>query len=364
MRILPPWRAFCKKIALAGRMGHEMVCGIDFADPAYTILSMQNIVNTLAPVFMVIVLGAALYKTRFFNDDFLTGLTRLIYWIGLPIYLFSEITKYPPRFESAGNAFFVVVGATFAVIALSYLYGWVTRMPAKSISAFVHCAFRGNLAYMGLPIVIYSLDPLKEADPERLKYLTQITLLVLAFVVPIYNVLAVVVLLAGQHKFDRRAITRIVVQIFKNPLFIACVLGVLYALFTNSAFGAGHSNIRIPVGIARTFDVIGRMALPLALISVGAALMQEKVTGALSTPIVGTLMKIVVNPLLGLGLALLLGMPADEMRLALLLLACPTAVTAYVMTQQLGGDAPLSAAIIVLTSFFAVLPFVLILYYT
>jgi predicted permease len=324
---------------------------------------MQNIVNTLAPVFFVIALGAVLYKARFFNDDFLTGLTRLIYWIGLPVYLFSEITKYPPRFESAGNTFFVVVAATFAVIALSYIYCWFARMPAQSVSAFVHCAFRGNLAYLGLPIIIYSLDPIKDADPERFRHLTQITLLVLAFVVPIYNILAVVVLLAGQHKFDRHAIRRIIVQVFKNPLFIACVLGVLYALFTNSAFGAGHPGIRIPVGIARTFDVIGRMALPLALLSVGSALMQEKITGALSTPIVGTLMKIVVNPLLGLGLAVLLGMPADEIRIALLLLACPTAITAYVMTQQLGGDAPLSAAIIVLTSLFAIAPFAIILYY-
>ncbi|HSW64494.1 MAG TPA: hypothetical protein VLH56_14485, partial [Dissulfurispiraceae bacterium] len=99
---------------------------------------MQNIVNTLAPVFLVIILGAVLYKTRFFNDDLLTGLTRLTYWIGLPVYLFSEITRYQPRFQSAGNVFMVVVGATFGCIALSYLYGWLARLPAPTVSAFVH----------------------------------------------------------------------------------------------------------------------------------------------------------------------------------------------------------------------------------
>jgi malate permease and related proteins len=322
---------------------------------------MQNIVNTLAPVFLVIVLGAVLYKTRFFNDDFLTGLTRLIYWIGLPVYLFSEITKYPPRFESAGNTFIVVVVATFGVIAIAYLYGWVMRLPAPTVSALVHCSFRGNLAYLGLPIIVYSLDPMAKTDPLRCEHLKQITLLVLAFVVPIYNVLAVVVLLAGQHKFNRQAVTRIIVQVFKNPLFVSCMLGVLYALFTNSQYGAAHGNMRIPIGIARTFDVIGRMALPLALLSVGAALLQEKVTGNLATPIAGTVIKIVVNPLLGFGLALLLGMPGDEIRIALLLLACPTAITAYVMTLQLGGDAPLSAAVIVITSAFAALPYAIIL---
>jgi predicted permease len=326
---------------------------------------MQNIFNTLAPVFLVIILGAVLYKTRFFNDDFLTGLTRLIYWIGLPVYLFSEITKYPPRFQSAGNTFLVVLGATFAVIGASYIYGWLARLPAPSVSAFVHCAFRGNLAYLGLPIVVYSLDPLaKSLDPlvkARGETLQQITLLVLAFIVPIYNVLAVVVLLAGQHKFDRKAFGRIFTQVFKNPLFVACVLGVLYALFTNSAIGGAHPSIRIPIGLGRTFDVIGRMALPLALLSVGSALMQERVRGNLATPVAATLMKIVVNPLFGLALAMLLGMPADEMRIALLLLACPTAITAYVMTQQLGGDAPLSAAVIVLTSALAAIPYAFIL---
>jgi malate permease and related proteins len=322
---------------------------------------MQNIVNTLAPVFLVIVLGAVLYKTRFFSDDFLTGLTRLIYWIGLPVYLFSEITKYPPRFESAGNTFVVVVAATFACIAIAYLYGLAMRLPAPTVAAFVHCSFRGNLAYLGLPIIIYSLDPLAKADPARFEHLKQITLLVLAFVVPIYNVLAVVVLLAGQHKFNRQAVIRVVVQVFKNPLFVSCMLGVCYALFTNSQYGTSHEGLRIPVGIARTFDVIGRMALPLALLSVGAALLQERVTGNLATPIVGVILKIVVNPLLGFGLAILLGMPGDEIRIALLLLACPTAITAYVMTQQLGGDAPLSAAIIVLTSAFAAAPYAIVL---
>ena len=325
---------------------------------------MQNIVNTLAPVFLVIILGAVLYKTRFFNDDFLTGLTRLIYWIGLPVYLFSEITKYPPRFQSAGNAFLVVVGATFGCIALSYLYGWVARLPAPTVSAFVHCAFRGNLAYLGLPIVIYSLEPLARIDPIRGEDLKQITLLVLAFIVPIYNVLAVIVLLAGRSangRLDGQTCRRIVVQVFRNPLFVACVLGVLYALFVNSDFGSSHPGIRIPVGIGRTFDVIGRMALPLALLSVGSALMQERIAGKLFNPVAATIMKIIVNPLLGLGLALLLGMPADEIRIALLLLACPTAITAYVMTQQLGGDAPLSATVIVLTSTFAAIPYILIL---
>jgi malate permease and related proteins len=322
---------------------------------------MQNIINTLAPVFLVIVLGAVLYKTRFFSDDFLTGLTRLIYWIGLPVYLFSEITKYPPRFESAGNTFVVVLVATLACIGISYLYGWVMRLPAPTVSSLVHCSFRGNLAYLGLPIIVYSLDPLAKVDPARAEHLKQITLLVLAFVVPIYNVLAVVVLLAGQHRFNSKAITRIVTQVFKNPLFVSCMLGVLYALFTNSQFGIAHAAIRIPLGIARTFDVIGRMALPLALLSVGAALLQEKVTGSLVIPIAGVVMKIVLNPLLGLGLAMMMGMPGDEIRIALLLLACPTAITAYVMTQQLGGDAPLSAAIIVITSAFAALPYAIIL---
>jgi len=322
---------------------------------------MQNIVNTLAPVFLVIVLGAILYRTRFFYVDFLTGLNRLVYWIGLPVYLFAEIQKCPPRFESAGSTFLVVVSATFACIGLSYLYGRLMRLPAQSVSAFVHCAFRGNLAYLGLPIIVYSLEPLASSDPAQYNNLKQITLLVLASVVPIYNVLAVIVLLAGRHKFDRHALGRIIVQVFRNPLFVSCVLGIVYALFTNSAYGTQHPSVRIPVGIARTMDVIGRMALPLALLSVGAALMQEKVTGRLSTPIAGTLMKIVVNPVLGLGLAILLGMPVDQMRIALLLLACPTAITAYVMTDQLGGDAPLSATIIVLTTIFAVAPFAVIL---
>jgi len=63
--------------------------------------------------------------------------------------------------------------------------------------------------------------------------------------------------------------------------------------------------------------------------------------------------KLVCCPLLGLAAATLIGARPAETRIALLYLACPTAVIAFVMAEQLGGDEQLSGSAIVLSTVFS-----------
>ena len=92
------------------------------------------------------------------------------------------------------------------------------------------------------------------------------------------------------------------------------------------------------------------MSLPLALISLGGNLSFRGIKGELTLAIVGTLLKLIFLP--GIGVLLLHNgqITGFDFRLTVILLACPTAVVTYIMTSELGGNKELSASIIMLTT--------------
>ncbi len=57
--------------------------------------------------------------------------------------------------------------------------------------------------------------------------------------------------------------------------------------------------------------------------------------------------KVGLSPLLGWGLAELLGITGPERLVLLVALACPTAVASYTMAGEMGGDAALAAQSVV-----------------
>src|SRR6478735_4197785 len=56
-----------------------------------SILRPVQIINTLAPVFLLIAIGSALQFCKFVSPDFLKEANRLTYWLGLPALLFSQL---------------------------------------------------------------------------------------------------------------------------------------------------------------------------------------------------------------------------------------------------------------------------------
>ena len=300
-----------------------------------------HIFNTLFPIFVVIGLGAYLRRSKFHTVSFVSGINKLTYYIALPALLFTNIASREVDFGIAGRTFLVVFAGMIGSIILAYILAYVFKFERESTGSFVQAAYRGNLVYIGLPVVIFSFTG---SSSEVIAEVRQITVLVLSMIVPAYNVGAVIVLLASQNKLDRTVPLKITKQILTNPLIVACVLAVLYSKIVKV----------YPLALDRTFDALGAMALPLALLSIGAALVQPREGGAKNWVVfVASLIKVGFAPVVGFIVAKLMGLGLMEMKIALLLLACPTAAASYIITEQLGGDRRLAAAAIVVSSVLA-----------
>ena len=307
----------------------------------------MNIINTVLPVFLIITLGASLRKAGFISAELVTGLNRLVYWVALPVLLFYKIATAAYDYQAAGKTFLVMLIGMLACIAAGYLIAAVMRMPAALMGTFVQAAFRGNLLYVGLPIIIYSFANSANYSAAEIETLA---FLVLAPLVPAYNIAAVLALLASRHKLDRHAPARILRQLITNPLIIACLAGAVYSLVLPP----------LPTVIVRTCTAVGQIALPLALLGVGAALVQGRIVGQRIYAFTGSVIKIAIAPAVGLLAARLLGLGPAETRVALIFLACPTATVSYIMAGQLGGDERLSAAMVLISTILSILSLSLI----
>ncbi len=300
----------------------------------------MHIINTLAPVFLVIALGAFLSWRKFFSPEFVKALTRLAYWVGLPCLLFSKIATAAYDLSIAGKTFLVVLAGMFGCMLVAYITSFFLRVPHNLAGVFTHGAYRGNLAFVGLPVIIYSFANSGGFDAAKME---TIAALVLGLIVPFYSIFGVIVLLGSQHKIDRHVPGKIARELITNPLIIACVLGMVYRMFFAS----------LPTAIERTISTVGQMALPIALIGIGATLIQCKIVGQIRLAMAVAAIKLAAAPLIGYFAADLLGLRAGETRIALLFLATPTAIASYVLVDQLGCDSEFAAKIVVISSVFS-----------
>ncbi|MFA7485905.1 MAG: AEC family transporter, partial [Phycisphaerae bacterium] len=196
--------------------------------------------------------------------------------------------------------------------------------------------------YVGLAVLVFSFA---SETPENAARLQNIAVLVLALIIPIYNMAAVIILLSGRHKLDRYILFKLAKQVMTNPLFIACLAGLIYPVIFPP----------MPEYVSRALTSIGQISLPLALVTIGTALVDIRISGYVNWAFTASGIKIVIAPLAGLLAAYLFSLGADETRMALVFMACPTAAVSYVMTEQLGGDEKLSAAIVALSTILSIL---------
>jgi len=285
-----------------------------------------------------------LRRTRFVSDEVLSGMNRLAYWVGLPCVLFHKIAGASFDEGTSFDTFWLVLIGMCASLLASGAVAWALRMDRGKMGVFLQAGFRGNLAFVGLAVVLSAFSALPDAASGALARAERTVVLTLGPIVPVYNVAAVFVLLACRHRISARTLRTMGLQVAANPLLIACAGGLAVSL----------SGWTMPGAITRTLEVVGQFALPLALLCVGGKIAATRIGGHAGLPLLAAIIKVAVGPLVGFVAAGWLGADRVDRAVALIMLACPTAVASYVLSEQLGGDGALSAGAVVVSTVLSV----------
>lgn len=292
--------------------------------------------NTLAPVFLLIALGAVLFRARFLTPELTKGVNRLAYWVALPALLFQN-TAAAGSLGGGGRLVLAMGIALLAVTALAYAGARLLRLPPVAAGTFVHVAMRGNVSFVGVPVIFYVLQATAGADAPALQ---SAAILAMAPFILLQNVVGLSSLLAGKQEPGGRLVRTITREIVTHPLLLAIAAGLL----------VGLAGWQLPLALDRTLQALGGVALPVTLLGIGAALMTVRIRGQRQTALLASVLKLAVLPLLGFGLGSWLGLERVELLFALVFLGCPTGASSFTVVAEMGGDEAMASTTIVLST--------------
>jgi len=213
------------------------------------------------------------------------------------------------------------------VFGLDFVFGKGLRIRGEELGSFLQISFHGNLGYMGLAVAFYALGPQGFAAASILA----------GFLIICQNLLAVIGLQWCSEGMSRgMPIGKTIKKVLVNPIIFSAIGGILFSL-------AEHP---LPEPIEKALQIISSMALPLALLLIGASLSFESARPHLKVSIVACVLKLLVLPGLGLVAYRCLSVPRAQFMPGLVLLASPTATVSYIMAGELGGSPALASSAI------------------
>ena len=216
----------------------------------------------------------------------------------------------------------------------SFFIVWVLSVPfikdGKNLSVFVQGAYRSNFAIVGFAIIskLFGDSALGKAA------------IVLAFILPLYNILAVIILTVPLRKERKLNLRSTLIEIVLNPLIVAVIIGLPFSYF----------KLNIPSVLNLTAGFLSELALPLALIGIGGSLNLENIKKASGLAFTSSAIKIILVPtVLTLG-ASYFGFSGLDLGIMFVLFACPTAIVSFIMAEAMGANSKLAGNIVLIST--------------
>lgn len=284
--------------------------------------------NAVLPMCLVMALGYGTRRLGWLRREEISTINKIAFRIFLPCLLYYNVycSDLSGSFDPLLMAY--AVGGVLLTFGLALGYTLLTEKLPERRGVLIQGMFRSNYVIMGIPVATALLG----ADQ-----LGTVSILI-AVIVPLFNMLAVVVLEVFRGQKPKPL--HILGQIAKNPLVIGSVLGILTLV----------AGIRLPHILEQTIQSVSAIASPLQLFLLGAFFQFSGLKTYRRELVTVSIAKLIVAPGLFLGLGALLGFRGVAFVSLIGIFASPTAVNSFTMAQQMGGDAELAGDIVVTTS--------------
>lgn len=285
-------------------------------------------VNLVLPLFFLIGLGYFLKRVGWVTELSLREWNGLVFKIFLPVLLFGNMYEMD---TSAELDFFLMAFAAGTVLILFlFLCGIMSKVEKdrKKRATLIQGLYRSNFALFGIAIT-ESMYGQGNAG---------ITGILVAFIVPLFNVLAV-----GLFEWAGCGSIRIgkmLGGIGKNPLIIGTLAGLIAKL----------CRIPIPLAVQSSIHTIGGLATPIALIVLGGTLTFQKMAQNRKKMIGIVAGRLFLIPAVLTFFSILLGFRGKELFALYVMFGSPTAVASFSMAGAMGGDRELAGQIVIATT--------------
>ena len=297
---------------------------------------MENLIlsfNVVAPLFFMMVLGYFLKYIKMYDQHTLDIMNKVVFKVFLPVLLFYNV--YTTDLGEALDLKLILYAASGVLILFFLLLLIVPRLEKESPKrgVLIQGVFRSNFVIFGIPVAtsIYGVGNVGT------------TAMLIATIVPLFNVLAVISL--EIFRDSQINVKKIAKGVITNPLIVAAVIGIIFLLI----------GIQLPTSVLSTVKDISKMATPLGLILLGASFSFSDVKKYLNETIIIVIVKLILVPAIMVPLSVFLGFRGIALLTLTIIYGAPTGVSTFQMAKQMDGDSDLAAQIIVFTSFFCII---------
>lgn len=317
---------------------------------------LMTAVNAVMPIILLVILGYTLKRTGFLTKEFLKIGNKLVFNICLPCMLFVNVYEI----ESFTSISWDIVIYAIVMLLVIFILGLATAMATTRVperrGVVLQCTFRSNMAIIGL-----SLASALGGDQA-----TAVASVVTAFTVPAFNILAVIALSMFVDSGGKKTgVKGVLLNIAKNPLIIGVALGLVCLVFRaleEKLFGSVVFRLDTQLKfVYKAVKNLNSIASPFALLVLGGQFEFSAVRGLLKEIVVGTVWRIVIAPLLGIGCAILissktnlLSCGVNEYPALVAMYGSPVAVSSAIMAGSMGNDEQLGTQLVVWTSLLSV----------
>lgn len=284
-----------------------------------------TVLQITAPVFLLAAVGFAWVKAGLeFRLEFVT---RLSMTLATPCLIFVALMKAEIEPEALATLSVASLAAYAAVMAAMALLVKVARLETRT---FLAPLVFGNTGNLGLPLALFAFG---QAG--------------LSYAVVVFAVMAILSFSVGVWLVSGGGS---LIKVLKEPMVAATLLGAVFL----------WRGWQTPLFLTNALELIGQMAIPLMLITLGVALARLH-PKSLGQAVWLSLLKVAICAGIGLGVGLWFGLGDIALAALVVQLATPVAVTSYMLAQKYGADAEPVAGLVVVSTTMSVVSLPLIL---
>ncbi|MDB9696761.1 AEC family transporter [Amylibacter sp.] len=277
-----------------------------------------TVFQIVAPVFILAAIGFAWVKCGWnYEIEFVT---RLAMTLSVPALIFVALMKANITSDTLSNLFF---SSLIAYICLALIFWIVGQIFKLNMATYWAPLIFGNTGNLGLPLAMFAFGEVG-----------------LSYAVVVFAVMAVGSFSIGVWMVSGGGSVN---KVFKEPMVWATLLGALFLI----------QGWQTPKWATNTLELMGQMAIPLMLITLGVALARLKMK-MISRAITLSVLKLIVS----IGVAWIIGVYFDlnDVAFAVLVMqiATPVAVTSYLLAQKYGADANEVAGLVIASTILSV----------
>lgn len=282
-------------------------------------------VNAVVPFLVYITFGYLVRAMGLVEEHFMNRLNHMVFRAFFPILMFYNLYNREAGTTTDGKLIVVSVCSILLLVLLLFLT--VPRLVKENArrGVIIQGIYRSNFVLFAIPLT----ESIFGAEG------TALATVMVTIVVPLYNVLAVIVL--EYYRGGKVKISELLKKVLTNPLIMGAIVGL----------AAIALNVKLPGCLEKPVAQFANMTTPLALFVLGGTLRFSSLRANLRYIVPCLVTKLVVIPFFIMGMTVLLDFGPLERFVMLTMFATPVAASSYPMAQSMGGDGSLAGELVV-----------------